>query len=274
MKTMLLKYLLIIVPTLMLNFTSSAQKLPSVQQNGKKAIVKVRVDGKLIEWSKPMAAYNGSTEIFYTIANDADNLYLAIQPKDMVIVKKIIAGGVTVTFNNSGKRSFGGVAVTYPMMAGNSQTRIGLLLSEPPMATDSAGKKRQADSLTRLLNNEFNRLAKEIKVTGVTTIPDFMLSVYNDTGIKAAAFFDDKHMLTYEMAIPLKYLGFLQPGQSTFHYQIMLNGLDSVFKPVTHDSPNGPIIVRTVPRGIGGDISAAPIISSQTDFWGEYTLVK
>lgn len=275
MITTFFKHLLIVVLTLMLHFLALAQKLPAVQQNGKKAIAKVRVDGKLIEWDKPLAAYNNSTEIFYTIANDANNLYFAIQPKDMVIVKKIIAGGVTVTLNNAGKKGLGGVAVTFPMIAGYSQTRIGLLLSEPPMASDSVGKKRQTDSLTRLLNSEFNRLAKEIKVTGVSAIPDLMLSVYNDTGIKAAAFFDDKHMLTYEMAIPLKYLEFLQPGQASFHYQIMLNGLDSVFKPVTHNTEHGPVVVRTVPRGIGSDItSTSSVISFPTDFWGEYTLVK
>ena len=274
MITQFFKHLLMVVPALMLNFLASAQKVAGNKQLGKKVINKVRVDGKLTEWDKPLAAYNSSTEIFYTVANDADNLYFAIQPKDMVIVKKIIAGGITITLNNAGKKGFGGVSVTFPLIAGNSQTRIGLLLSEPPMASDSAGKKRQTDSLTRLLNSEFNRLAKEIKVTGVSTIPDLMLSVYNDTGIKAAANFDDKHMLTYEVAVPLKYLEFLQPGQSAFHYQIMLNGLDSVFKPVTHNTAQGPIVVRTVPRGIGGDISSGSVISFPTDFWAEYTLVK
>ena len=58
---------------------ANAQKLPNVQQASLRAPENVKVDGKPTEWGDKLQAYNKATDVFYTIANDYNNLYLIIQ---------------------------------------------------------------------------------------------------------------------------------------------------------------------------------------------------
>ena len=68
---------LMLVLLLLINFSASAQK-DKIQKNNFRAPINVKIDGKLNEWGDKLQAYNTSTDIFYTISNDDDNLYLAV----------------------------------------------------------------------------------------------------------------------------------------------------------------------------------------------------
>jgi hypothetical protein len=253
-----------------------AQKLPAIQKERMRAPANVKIDGKLAEWGTPLKAYNHSNDIFYSIANDDANLYLVIQAKDVIAAKKIIGGGITLTLNSTGKNDTKEAAtIMFPNTALTAKSQIGYLISEPPMANDVPGKQRQIDSLVSLMNTVISVAAKEIKVTGIESIGDTLLSVYNQTGIKTGIRFDNQRALCYELAIPLKYLDFLNVKKEKFYYQVMLNGLNAGLTSSVFKTAQGPVTVTAIPRSIsGGNYDVNQAINFPTDFWGEYSLVR
>jgi hypothetical protein len=82
----------------MVSLALHAQKLPNVQTISLRAPAGVKIDGKTKEWNNRFQCYNHATSLFYTIANDDENLYLVIKAIDRDICKKIIGGGITLTF--------------------------------------------------------------------------------------------------------------------------------------------------------------------------------
>ena len=86
-----------------LNSTQSfAQNLPDIQKGGMSAPTAVKIDGKLDEWPG-LSAYNKRTYIYYSVANDANNLYLLLRSDNSLITGKILQGGLTFSVNASGK---------------------------------------------------------------------------------------------------------------------------------------------------------------------------
>jgi len=254
-----------------------AQKLPSIQEKSVLAPHNVKIDGKAGEWNNRLQAHNRNTEIDYTIANDKANLYIIIQSKDPVIVKKILAGGITVRINADGKKDNKKVAVSYQMVASTAKSQLGLLIAEQATATEENTKLKQTDSIVSVLNMVMNGSIKEIKVTGVSALNDSLISVYNTTGIKVGSLFDRQRNLTCELAIPLKYIDFLTGSNSKLNYQIVLNGLEAAETVyLKNPTPSGVISVTGIPRSMSGGTNSyiSQIINSSTDFWGEYTLAK
>jgi hypothetical protein len=254
------------------------QKLPSIQEKSLLAPSGVKIDGKAGEWNNRLQAHNRNTDIDYTIANDKNNLYIIIQSKDAILAKKILAGGITVRLNADGKKSDqSGVAITYVNVNSTSKSQLGMLISEWEIQGDVDKKRNQSDSIIRILNSVLNSNIKEMKVVGISALPDSIISVYNITGIKTASLFDSQRKLTCELAIPLKYLDFLVKNKPSINYHITLNGLnaaETVY--VRNPQPNGPIAVTTIPRSMSGgsNSSISQIINYSTDFWGEYKLAQ
>jgi len=92
------------------------------------------------------------------------------------------------------------------------------------LKTDTVANKSKIDSLMISLNNKCADAYKEIKVDGIKGIEDPGLSIYNTLGIKVMVLFDNKIALTYELAIPLKYLHI---SANHFKYNIRLNSARS-----------------------------------------------
>ncbi len=275
---------IILSTALLVTASAIAQKLPGVQEVSVRAPANIKVDGKLTEWNNQFQAYNKATEIFYTISNDDDKLYLTVQATDLDIIMKIIEGGVTLTINGAGKmKDQEGVAITYPVLNKKlfPETGPAINIDKPESWT--------ADSFIVVLNRELITKATDIQVVGVREISNHMLSIYNPEGIKVSALFDNKTVLTYELAVPLKHLG-LSVNESLV-YNIKLNGMgyDGTFKTLnqgfrhlrtkvyqrlrsgarpaladdginlTFVGPNVPLVVQMI---------------SPTDFWGEYKLLS
>ncbi|HCN83727.1 MAG TPA: hypothetical protein DIT07_08905, partial [Sphingobacteriaceae bacterium] len=72
-------------------------------------------------------------------------------------------------------------------------------------------------------NQKLTSMAKDIRVEGIKGVKD-TISIYNPEGIKAAILFDEQEVLTYELAIPLKYLELSVKEPKPFAYTIRLNG--------------------------------------------------
>ena len=244
-----------------------AQKLPTVQTGSVKAPENIKIDGKATEWSK-FEAYNNATEIFYTISNDDKNIYLAVQAPEHYSIAKVVTGGITFTIKNNDKNSqIIPFAITYPYYM---EDRQGTWNRPRSVSYDLRSNPILSESQRSILNNQISGLVKEIPLTGAKGISDASISIYNELGIKANGFVDDKKAYTCEIAIPLKYVQQVIDANGKFSYRLQVNGRDTSGK-------NGTIIVG----GVSTDPSAAPsdpnsgnYMLSPTYLDGTYTLAK
>jgi len=269
----------------LISITASAQKYPKVQEVSLRAPENIKIDGKLAEWDGRLQAYSNADRIFYTISNDDNKLYVTIQTYGPHANDKILSGGITFTLSHYADRrgrlkSPDNVSVTYPLLySGNIEGMITSNVLYAELKKDSAKNSSKMDSVMHSINKQFTRAAKEIEVSGVNEITDPVISIYNTFGIQAAAQFSNRMFFTYELAIPLKYLGLSANDASKFSYNIKLNGSPESAIPVfTADA--GPV---TAANGVNviaiSERIASPNFDYQyensvTDFWGEYVLAK
>jgi len=247
-------------------FTANAQKLPAIQNTGLYAPADIKIDGKPTEW-KQFQAYNKTTHIFYTIANDANNLYLIVQATEIPDVQKIIAGGITLTIKSADKNN-----TTVPLAIGFPR-----MYAKDFAPINSKIKNEQTDMAAELpgINKQFTDNAQFIQVAGIKEVTDSVISVYNEQGIKAVSLLDNKKVYTYELAIPLKYVHQVIGSDGAFAYNIKLNGRLNALK-----MPAGSVnVMKVVVVGGYGTPDPAAIaamhdLNEPTDFSGTYTMAK
>jgi hypothetical protein len=263
------------------------QKLPDVQSAALPAPANIRIDGKATEWKDTFAAENKRTEVLYSLANDDKNLYLIIKSTSTANASKIMLGGVTFVVNKEGKKKEKeAVLVTYPLVSranrniGQGGNRQG---QGQNRQTGGGGQNRtqqtqaQRDSATLVRSKTALATVKEIKIAGIKSIPDSLISIYNEYGIKAVASFDAQGAFIYELALPLQLLEISPADAKEFAYQIKLNGLNM-------GGFGGGAMIMGRPGGGGGNSGGGgggnggaanfQDLMSPTDFWGKYTLIK
>jgi hypothetical protein len=266
-----MKHLVIPLFLLFAGLAAIAQNLPNIQKVSLRAPANVLVDGKATEWNSQFQAFNRATEIFYTMANDDDNLYLAIQVTEPLIIMKLINGGVTLTVQTTAKKNdHNNASITYPVIQNNGTISF-RLKSKREDGNDST--THTADSIMLAHNKILLQKCKWIKVIGIAGV-DALFSVYNQDGIEASALFDNKKVYTLEMGIPLKLLGFSVAKPSKFAYRLSVNGV-AAFGQIYHYEPTGNTINDAILEKTFAKFNADNVQSSSTtDFWGEYTLAK
>lgn len=255
-------YFLIAVATVSLAVTATAQKLPNIQMEGVRAPANIKIDGKATEWDNKFKAQNSATDLFYTLSNDDENLYLTIQTKLRDIAGKIIHGGISLNINPTlSKKSDGQISVTYPSLDQEGVSRLSNMFVLTDKRNAAANPDEQlvtADDLNKM----FGSKAKVIDVSGIKTINATEIPIYNENGIQVAARFDENFAYIYELAIPIKSLSLPDKGKNAFSYQIKVNE-PKQFTPKSDGSARprpGPPMMRTA--------------IATTDFWGEYTMAK
>jgi hypothetical protein len=240
-----------------------AKKLKDVQLGSMRPPSPIKIDGKLNEWGNNFQAYNRNTRILYILSNDDKNIYLVAKSNDFTTTAKIIAGGITLTINTDGKKkNKDGYSVTFPVIEHPERLAGGM---------SNRFENRNAGADTELMRAVHQRTiiaAKQIKVLGIKSIPDTIISIYNEHGIKTAINFDGAD-LTFEMAIPLKLINLSTADSKEFAYNITLSGFQMEGRgPGGGDGGGGS-------RG-GGGKNALDFLDlvSPSDFWGKYTLAK
>jgi len=237
----------------------NAQKLPDIQKNGLRAPANINIDGKTTEWNDTFQAFNKNIDVFYTISNDDDNLYLAIQAMNIKTIYKIFNGGITFTINRSNaKNEDDVVAVKYPL---RNNLVVFVLEDKPIVTKDSTINSKHVSSFINTLNAKFINKLQEIEVLQMKGVKD-TISIYNEEGIKVSFLFNYNMAYNYELAIPLKYLNLAMDKPQKILYNIKVNGILSIM------SPNAKY-------EIFGGLEADNLYALEdTDFSGEYTLVK
>jgi hypothetical protein len=252
-----------------------AQSLPTKQQISLYAPRDIKIDGKSLEWPAGLQAYNHATNLFYTIANDDTNLYLIFKATDKDIIDKIIRGGILLTIKQSNKKKdINAVSITFPLFDRHDAPNINLM-AKPDLTKDTLINRKRIDSFTYVLNKELLNRLKFIKVVGVTRLPDSLISIYNEYGIKALAQFDARLAYTYELAFPLKDLPKSILTEKMFSYNVKINGLKAynlsreIKSGLTNvDVVNGEFILH------GPSADKGMAMMSSTDFSSEYKLAE
>jgi len=276
---------LLATPLLSLSiFTGAfAQKIPNKQVISVRAPENVKIDGKPTEWGDQLQAFNTATEIFYTIANDDENLYLIVQSKDQNIMRRIINGGITLAIQKTDKKSDNGAArIKFPYFEKGKSVSVELYQNfENGPRKDPNG--HIADSLKEVNNKRLRSNVKWIYTSGLFG-KDSVISIYNNLGIEAANGFDNKKndkVYTSELAVSLNLLGLSAKNASKFYYHIIVNGdpnkysLTASFGTLKGTNKDGTAMNQAQLDALGESLKlSAAMSSTTTDFRGEYTLTK
>jgi hypothetical protein len=238
--------------------------------NGQKAPAGVKVDGKLNEWGA-LPRYNKSTLLHYTVANDANHLYLAFSSSDATTINKILGGGITVTINKDGKKRDKDAAVIQYPLAASEGMRMFRGNRQSGDATDTAALiASRKQSITAF---------KEIGVSGIKDITDSLISIYNTYGLKVVTNVDAKADLVYELAVPFKLIELSAGNATEIALNVKINGLQFNGNRImanenggTSGGRQGGFDVGSI-RITGGGQSMMEM-TTPTDFWIKYKLAK
>ena len=186
---------------------ASAQKKAELI-NTKWAKTAVQADGSLNDWQDSLSLFNDATKLYYSLANDNNNIYLALRSSSREDLTKILAGGISFSANIESKKK-------------DPPTVIFPVLDRTP------GKNRNIKEQPEEQEMQKQVLAriKDIKVTGFKEIIDGGISLQNMYGIRASAAFDKNNNLVQEIIIPLSLLNLSIAKNELVTYNIKVNGL-------------------------------------------------
>ncbi|MBS1526909.1 MAG: hypothetical protein JST19_14740 [Bacteroidetes bacterium] len=188
----------------------------------------ITIDGDLKEWGDSLRYYNADNKINFSLANDKDNLYMAVRINDYTEQARIINAGLTFSIDTRGKKkeSF---SVTYPLGGDKSLMRVGLKRAGDGGLTPEDQSELEQAKLTTL---------RQMKVKGFKDIEGDLITTSNTYGIKADFDFDKDGYLVYELAIPLKFFpaGDLAKNEWAFNFKI--NGISQPSHAGDGDGPS------------------------------------
>lgn len=173
------------------------------------------IDGNIKEWGDSLRYYNADNKIGYAIANDKQNLYIAVCITNRIQQIRALKAGITFSADTRGKKR-NSCSLTFPLNLGRDNTGLNL-------STLNFGPVTQPDrdELVRQLATTL----KGIKLEGFKDIKNGITTLANANGMRAAVNYNEQGNLVYEAAIPLKYFHVddLEKNEWAFNFQI--NGL-------------------------------------------------
>lgn len=187
----------------------------------------IKIDGEITEWGDSLRYYNTEKKLNYSLANDKDNLYMAIRINDRTEQMRILNAGLTLSVNTKGKKKET-YSITFPVGNPDSQPEPGARMPNPEDLTTNERDDMMRARLTRLRN---------IKVTGFPDIESDIITTANTYGIQVAVSYDKDGYLNYEAAVPLKFFHAESPDKSEWAFNIKING---VTRPGAANKGEGP----------------------------------
>lgn len=268
----------LIIAVLSITFNVSAQKLPKVQITNLRAPANIKIDGKTTEWDNKFQAYNTATNLYYTIANNADFVYFTAHIQDRAVIDRITKYGFTfeVYKNEQSRKDL--VSITVPP----ALTKYFSLNLSKPTKDDASLEFEKAVMMAN--NTALQKYHKLIVVKGVAGLDT--LSIYdNEAGIKFVEALDTNADYTLELQLPVKFIKLLQGDNLKFSYHFTINGLpgsnSTESRGVMMLSANG-TMTAVAPQNVTSEMQASineitTRLSQKyapTDFRSEYTLIK
>ena len=198
----------------------------------------IAIDGDIKEWGDSLRYYNAEKKINYSLANDGENLYMAIRLNDYNDQLRVLTAGLTLGVDTRGKKKET-FSITFPLGANANSLHIGIKRQDNGDLTPDDRDELAQAKLTTL---------REIKMTGFKDIEDEMITTSNTYGIKADFNFDKDGYLVCEAAIPLKFFHDDDLTKNEWAFDFKINGMvkaSSTAATQEHDGGGGR-------RGSGG----------------------
>jgi hypothetical protein len=207
MKTKIKNFLVLSLSILLLSSMSARSQKKAELITSLWADKPILIDGKLNDWNDSLSLYNDAAKLYYNIANDDENIYLAIKNGSQESLTRILARGISFTANIENNKKIP-TMVTFPV------------LDRTPGKKRNETEQPEPEEIQKRILERI----KEIRVDGFKEIIDGGISLYNTYGIKAAAAFDAKNNLIQEIAIPIRLLGIEPFRTEPVTYGIRING--------------------------------------------------
>lgn len=195
----------------------------------------VKTDGDISEWGDSLRYYNAEKKLNYALANDKENLYMAIRVNDHSEQVRILNAGLTLGINTKGKKS-NTYTITFPV-ADASANNLGMAALSTKKPEDDNDNVTQADR-DELKRARLTKL-RNINVTGFKDIEDGIITTSNTYGIKVAINYDASGYLVYEAAIPLKFFGEYKADKDEWAFNFKINGLTKPTPGEGHEGGSG-----------------------------------
>jgi YD repeat-containing protein len=198
------------------------------------------IDGDIKEWGDSLRFYNAEKKMNYSLANDQNNLYMAIRINDRLDQMKILRAGLTFSIDPKGKKK-DAFSITFPLTVQGS-TALTAIKENMDETTEQERQDLMREQLTTL---------RGIKVEGFKDIEGDMITTSNTYGIQTAINYDQNGNLVCETAIPLKFFHVDNPAKNEWAFNFKING---IARP-RPENANGEQVERPGRRGGGmGDM--------------------
>ncbi|MGZ3812881.1 MAG: hypothetical protein ACXVJN_14125 [Mucilaginibacter sp.] len=191
---------------------AQSKPTPNILQQPPSNVV---IDGDLKEWGDSLRYYNQDNKINYSLANDKENLYMAIRINDYTEQVRILNAGLTLGIDTRGKKkeSF---SLTFPVGEQGGLTQYGIPKHDNADQTQEDRDELIQARLTKL---------RGIKVVGFSDIEGNMITTSNTYGIKTAINYDKDGYLVIEAAIPLKFFHVDDVTKNEWAFNFKINGI-------------------------------------------------
>ncbi|HEY9001096.1 MAG TPA: hypothetical protein VIM89_07075 [Mucilaginibacter sp.] len=246
----------------------------------------ITIDGDLKEWGDSLRYYNQEKQLNYALANDQDNLYMAIRINDRSEQIRVLRAGLTLGIDIRGKKKET-FTMTFPVGDQSAQGMADNAMDLQNSNNDVKQEDREDEMKAKLTK------LREIKVTGFKDIESETMTTSNTYGFKVAIDYDKDGNLVYEAAIPLKFFHAEDLSKNEWAFNFKINGITRPGQ----DKDNGNHEGMTRGGGFGGggggrggrgggrggrmgggNGNSAPVdrseLSKSVDFWEKYYLTK
>jgi len=182
----------------------------------------LKADGSAEDWSLPLKNFDSGNNMYYSLSNDLDNLYIRVKTRDNLTQMRILSSGIQFWLDTSGK----------------NKEQIGLqfpITLKPHKRTATVNRENRDSSIIRKpadlasLKNKFLNDDKRMHVEGFKPPVGGILPVPNDFGIAMNIDWDSTGAMIYEASIPFRtfYKTSLSPNDSAklMGVKIDINGM-------------------------------------------------
>lgn len=183
----------------------------------------VTTDGSLSDWGDSLRYYNEPQKLYYTLANDHDNLYMAVRISDHSEQRRILISGLTLSINTKGKTKET-YSLTFPVAEPNSTSLASMIQDNNVEGRDLNGNTEQPVNRDEILKAHLTKL-RYMKVSGFKDVENDMITTANTYGFKAAINYDANGYLICEAAIPLKFFNPDELYKNEWSFNIKINGI-------------------------------------------------
>src|SRR6201996_1989295 len=133
----------------------------------------ITIDGDLKEWGDSLRYYNQEKQLNYALANDQENLYMAIRINDRSEQIRVLRAGLTLSIDTRGKKKET-FTMTFPV---GDQSAQGMADNAMDLQSSNNNDVKQEDREDEM-KAKLTKL-REIKVTGFKDIESETMTTSN-----------------------------------------------------------------------------------------------